>query len=74
MSLIKKFYSKTLVFWSGDNLTLIGIDVEVLASIDEGKIFGALDDEEDNVFDIEDEWRSPVHDVIYITLGSSAHD
>ena len=74
MSLVEELNAKTLVLWSRNKLTLVRIDVKILTGINESKITRSLDDKEYNILDIEDEWRSPVHDVVNIALGCSAYN
>ena len=74
VSLIQKLYSEALVFRRGDKLALIRIDIEILTCINQSEIFGTLDDEEDDVLDVENEWRAPVHRTIDVALGCGTHD
>jgi hypothetical protein len=45
-----------------------------LTSINQCEVFGALDNKEYNIFDVENEWRAPIHSTVDITLGSSANN
>jgi len=74
VSLVQKLDSETLTFWSRNNFAFVRVNIEVLTSVNEGEVFGSLSDEEDNVFDVENERRGPVHDVINIALGSGAYN
>jgi hypothetical protein len=74
VALIQELYTEALVLGRGDKLTLVRVDVEVLAGIDQSEILSSLHDEEDDVLDVEDEWRSPIHHIVDIALASGAHD
>ena len=63
-----------MALWRRNKLTLIGVNIEVLTGVDQCEVLGSLNNKEDDVVDIEHEWRSPVHNVVDITLGGCAHD
>jgi len=54
--LVEEFNAKTLVLGAGNWLTIVVIDVEVLAGINQSKVFRTLDDGVDTVFDIKKLW------------------
>jgi hypothetical protein len=74
VALVQELYSKALVLGRGNELALVGVDIEVLACIDKSEVFGALYDQEYYILDIEDEGRGPVHDVVDKALTSGADD
>jgi len=74
MSLIEELYSQSLALWRGNEFTLIGVHIEVLACIDECEVLGTLDDEENNIFYVKDKWGTPVHGTVDIALSGGAHD
>lgn len=71
MSFVKEFNSKSLVLWRAYQLALIVVDVKVLASVDQCKELGTLDNHIDGISYIENEWRSPVlrYNVVYVALA-----
>jgi len=74
MSLIEELYSQSLALWRGNEFTLIGVHIEVLACIDECEVLGTLDDEENNIFYVKDKWGTPVHGTVDVALSGGAHD
>ena len=72
MSLVQELNSKTLVLWRGNKFAFIRVYVEVLTGIDQGKVFCALDNQEYNILDVENKWRSPVHNIVDIALAGCA--
>lgn len=73
MPLVKELDSQTLVLGRGDKLALIRVDIKVLTSINKCKVLCALNNQENYVLDIEDEWGGPVHHVVDIALRSGAN-
>lgn len=45
-----------------------------MTCIDKGEVFGSLDDKENYILDIKNEWGCPVHDVVNEALGRGAND
>ena len=74
VSLVQELNSKALALWRGDKFTLVRIDIEVLAGIDQSEILCSLDDKEDNIFDVKHERRTPVHGAVNIALRGCAHN
>ena len=74
VSLVQELNTKALALWRRDKLAFVGVDVEVLACVDQSEVLGSLDDEEDNILDVENEWRAPVHGAVDIALRGGAND
>ena len=55
MSFSDELNLESLVLRGRDKFSLIRVNVEVLACVDESKVFGSLDNEENGVFNVEDE-------------------
>lgn len=45
-----------------------------MTRINQCKVFGTLNDKEYNIFDVENEWRAPIHSTVDIALRGSADD
>ena len=72
MSLVQELNSETLVLRCRDDLTLVGIDIEVLTRIDQGEVLSSLNDQENYILDIKHEGRGPVLGVVDVALRSCA--
>ena len=74
MTLVEELDLEALVLGLGDGLAFVGVDHEVLGSIDQDEVLGSLHDQVDCVFHIEHKRTGPVHYVVDVALGGSAHD
>lgn len=53
MTSIQKFDSEALILGTRDQFSIVVIDVEILTSIDQGKVLCALNDSVNAILDIE---------------------
>jgi hypothetical protein len=74
MSSVKELNSKPLELGLRNKFSFITVDVEILASINQSKVLGSLDNEIDSILDVKNERGRPIHDVIDIALASGAYD
>lgn len=76
MALTKEFNTESLILGAADQFAFVAVDVKVLRSIDDGKVFCALDYHVNRVFHVENERRCPVHrsEAVNIALSGCAND
>lgn len=74
MSLVEELDAETLLLRLRHQLTLVGVDLEVLARIDKRKVRGTLNDKVDDVLDVKDERRGPVRHIVDVTLARGANN